>query len=268
VDTSVYNMKKEIIRGQTPEERELEKKISELSELEEELTKRELDFATVRLELRNFEAKYIQIVGIRLAKLDEIYAQIAENKVRLRPEDEIIQHKASKARSQAKESAQAIGTTHDTVVKKYAHSETLKKLYREIAKRIHPDLTIDEKERRLREQLMAEVNLAYNEGDESRLYAILEKWENSPESIKGDGIPSELVRVIRKIDQVNKRLHLITTEITQLEKSDINQLRIIVLKAECEGKDLLAEMASRVDKDIALAKKHLAEISVKEKIRR
>jgi hypothetical protein len=46
---------------------------------------------------------------------------------------------------------------------------------------------------------MAEANRAYEEGDEERLRVILQEWEGSPESVKGDGPGAELVRVIRKI---------------------------------------------------------------------
>jgi len=256
-------MKKEVIRGQTPEERELRKKLLELAGLETELTQRELDLATIQIELHDFEARYLRIVGARLAELDEVQAQIAETEARLRPGDNNIRHQASKARAQAQESAQASSFTQEVIERKFEPSETLKKLYREVAKRIHPDLTVDEKERSLREQLMTEANHAYQEGDEAKLRSILEKWESSPESVKGEGIPAELVRAIRKIAQVNKRLHIIEIEITELEKSDLHQLKTEAEKAEREGRDLLAEMASRVEKDISLAKKRLTEIAIK-----
>lgn len=255
-------MKNEIVRGPTPEERELHKKILELSGLEEELTQRELDLATIQFELHNFEASYIRIVGARLAELDEVRAQIAETEARLNPRDNNVQHKASKARAQAQESAQATRANQEVRERKSESSETLKKLYREIAKRIHPDLTTDEKERKLREQLMAEANRAYQEGDEAKLRDILDKWENSPDSIKGEGIPAELVRVIRKIAQVKKRLDVIEKEITGLKESDLSQIKMEAEKAEREGRDLLAEMASRVNKDISLAKKRLTEIGI------
>ena len=45
----------------------------------------------------------------------------------------------------------------------------MKRLYREVAKRIHPDLTSDRADRAKRQQLMAEANEAYERGDEARL---------------------------------------------------------------------------------------------------
>jgi len=52
----------------------------------------------------------------------------------------------------------------------FTPSENLKKLYREVAKRVHPDLATEESERQRRHELMAEANRAYAEGDEARLH--------------------------------------------------------------------------------------------------
>lgn len=254
-------MRTNITRTQTPEERELSRKRYELSELEAELAQRELDLATLQAELHTFEARYIRIVGVTYAELDEIEAQIAEAEARLKPKDNKIKEQAVKARAQAQGSAQAAGIAQEPREEKFKPSESLKKLYREIAKRIHPDLTLDEEERARREQLMGEANRAYEEGDEAKLQAILNEWESSPESVKGEGVASELVRVIRKIAQVEKRLRIIETEITQLEESDLYQLKTKVEVAEDKGRDLLAEMASRVDEQIARASRRLARIT-------
>lgn len=254
-------MGSEIMIGQTPEEQELSKKLSELAELETELAQRELDLATLQAELHIFEASYLRTVGVRYAELDEIEAQIAEAEARLKPKDNKIQEQASKARVQAQGSAQAAGIAQEPREEKFKPSESLKKLYREIAKRIHPDLTLDEEERALREQLMAEANRAYEESDEAKLQAILNEWESSPDSVKGEGVAAELVRVIRKIAQVKERLRVIETEIDQLKKSDLYKLKTEVEKAEDEGRDLLAEMASRVDEQIARADKKLDKIT-------
>lgn len=254
-------MRTDITRTQTPEERELSRKLYELFELETELAQRELDLATFQGELHTFEARYIRIVGVCYAELDEIEAQIAEAEARLKPKDNKIQEEAAQARAQAQASAQAAGIDQEPREEKFSPSESLKTLYREVAKCIHPDLATDEKERTRRQQLMADANRAYEEGDEAKLRAILAEWENSPESVEGEGTAAELVRVIRKIAQVEKRLRVIETEITQLEESDLYQLNTKVEVAENEGRNLLDEMASRVKKEIASASERLARIT-------
>jgi len=250
-----------LIRNQTPEEKELSRKLSELAELETELAQSELDLATLRAELHTFQESYLRTVGIRLAELDEIEAQIAEAEARLRPKDNRFHEKAAHARAQAKQSAEATGTTEEPKKEKFKPSEPLKTLYREVAKRIHPDLSVDEKERLRRQKLMADANRAYEEGDEAKLRAILDEWESSPESVKGEGTAVELVRVIRKIAQVETRLRAIEIEIAQLEESDLYKLKTEAERAEDEGRDLLAELASQVDEKIAFASERLAVIT-------
>ena len=71
---------------------------------------------------------------------------------------------------------------------------------------------------------MAEVNLAYENGDEAKLRSILADWESSPDTVEGEGVGAELIRVIRKIAQIQKRLTDIDAEIQQLNTSDLYRL--------------------------------------------
>jgi len=257
-------MRTKITRRQTPEEKELHKKLSELATLEAELTQHELDLATIQGELRAFENRYLRVIGVRYAELDKIEAKIAEALARLNPKDSKAQEQATQTRTQAQESAQATSNVKDTEQPyKFKPSEGLKKLYREVAKRIHPDLATDEEERARRQQLMAEANQAYEEGDEERLKDILREWESSPESVKGEGIGTDLVRIIRKIAQVEERFRTIEIEITQLKGSDLCKLKTKVEEAEKEKRNLLIEMANQLDKQIADASEHLAGVTRK-----
>ena len=142
----------------TPEERELAKKRFELTTLEEELAQRELALPTLQSELRAFEIRYLRIVGIHYAELDELEAQIVEAQARLSPQDTRLQEHASQARTQAQESAQTVGDRPELgQPDTFQPSERLKKIYRDLAKRIHPDLTTDDHERARRQRLMTVV---------------------------------------------------------------------------------------------------------------
>jgi hypothetical protein len=243
---------------QKPEERELEKKRAELASLEAILAERELDLATLQAELHSFQARYLNIVGTRFAQLDEIEAQIAEAQARLSPNDQEAQRRAERSRAQAQESAQSAGDSQElTQAIKFRPSASLKKLYREVAKAIHPDLTTDEEERARRHQMMAIANRAYEAGDEETLRAILLEWESSPELVKGEGAGAELIRVIRKIAQVEGRLRAIEAEIETIKRSDLYQLWAKAEGLEESGRDLLAELAAQVDNQIAEARKRL-----------
>ncbi|MBM3129039.1 MAG: molecular chaperone DnaJ [Chloroflexi bacterium] len=254
-------MKSDLIRTKTPEEAELERKKLELAAIENELAERELDLSTLEAELRAFERRYLRTVGARYAELDELEAQIAEAQARLHPKDTQAQQYAQQTRTQARESAQAAGTAQASKQKdEFKPPEDLKKLYRELAKKIHPDLATDEKERARRNQMMAEVNRAYQDGNGERLQQIWRDWEFSPESVTGEGIAAELVRIIRKVAQVRDRLNAIETKIVQLHDADLYKLMMKVREAQQEGRDLLAEMVARLEEQIVGARERFAEL--------
>jgi peptidoglycan hydrolase CwlO-like protein len=245
----------EIARTKPPEEQELERKKAELATLEAELIQRELDLATLRAELTDFESRYLRTVGVLYAELDEIEAQIAETQARRKPSDSKAQERAYDARARAQESSE---TTRGVPTPRPKPTENLKKLFREVAKRIHPDLATNDADRARRAKLMADANLAYENGDETKLRSILADWETSPDTVEGEGVGAELIRVIRKIAQIQGRFTEIEAESQQLCASDLYQLREKANEAEKQGRDLLKEMASQVQYQIAGAKKRLA----------
>jgi hypothetical protein len=123
-----------------PEERELEAKLGELAALQTELVQRELELATLLGKLHSFEQKYLTIVGVRYAQLDQIEAEIAEARARSDPGDDAAKHRAGEARDRAKESEAATGSALKSESQgKFDPQEGTKRLYREIAKRVHPD---------------------------------------------------------------------------------------------------------------------------------
>ena len=129
-------------------------------------------------------------------------------------------------------------------------SDDLKRLYRGIAKRVHPDLTTDDDERAKRNAVMAEATRAYADGDEARLRAILDEWETRPDAVTGDDIGAELIRTIRKIHQVERRLAAIDIEIAALNGSELFRLKAKAASEETNGRDLLAQMAEELDSKI------------------
>jgi DnaJ-domain-containing protein 1 len=130
----------------------------------------------------------------------------------------------------------------------------MKRLYREVAKRIHPDLTSDRDDRARRQLLMAEANKAYELGDENRLSKILNEYESSPETVQGEGPGAELIRVIRRISQVRGRISEIEAEAQELLRSDLYHLKSRLEEAEQLGRDVLKEMVDKVEHQIAQAK--------------
>lgn len=240
-----------------PEERELARKRAEQAAIEAELGDRELRVASLRAELGAFERRYLHFVGSRYAELDEYKAQLAERIAREQPQNERAQQAARMARAIAGETKSAVGEESAKEPRAFKASPEMKRLYRDVAKRIHPDLTSDRKDRAKRQQLMAEANKAYERGDEARLAKILAEYDCSPEVVEGEGTGAELVRAIRRVSQARGRLAEIEAELDELLRSDLHQLKSRVEEAEKGGHDVFAEMAENVEEQIALAKQRL-----------
>ena len=239
----------------TPEEEELERKQAELRELQLELADRELELANLRGELVAFEPRYIHEVGHLYAQLDDLEAQIADAEFRRKPSDDSARKNAEHARTRARESAQAVDDVGpDTPNLRFEPSDRLRKLYREAARKFHPDLTTDPNEKARRHKVMAEINSAYGDCDEERIRQILDEWRVSPDQVEGEDTAAELVRVIRTIALIPKRLAAIKEEIEALMQGELSQLKSQVEEATAAGRDLLAEMAARVNERIDEAK--------------
>lgn len=252
-----------LIKKMTPEEIELEKKRAELSPLEEELALKELDLTTLQIEMEAFRRRYLSIVGVKLARLDDLNAQIAELLARLDPKNKDARKEADRSRTRAQESANATGSIAKEEYEKepFQPSEKLKQLYRELAKKSHPDLAPDEQAREKRKRFMQEVNQAYAERDEARLQSLLNEWESSPDSVAGEGTGAELIRIIRQIARIRNRIEAISKELEQLKETDIYKLKLRVNNAQDEGRDLLSEMAAEVDGQIGEANIRLKDMN-------
>jgi predicted nucleic acid-binding Zn-ribbon protein len=243
----------EIVRKLTPEEEELLRKREELASVRGALAERELELADFRAQLKSFEGRYLRQVGVLYAELDDWEAKIAELEASLRP--------SATASQQAQETRKRADETHEAThgeaskARDFQPSADLRSLFREAAKRIHPDFAKDEADRERRTRLMAQVNEAYSQGDADALQQILDEFGTSPESVQGEGIGAELVRIIRQIHQAKKNIAAIEQELSKLRASEIARLNQDAQAAQQEGRDLLTELAADVRERVADARK-------------
>jgi predicted translin family RNA/ssDNA-binding protein len=252
-EVSGISMKLELVRRLTPEEEELAVKREELARLEAQLADQELLLASLKAELAAFEGLYLRRVGVLYAELDEWNALLAELRAEQAGTPE-AKAEADEARTQAEE---AYSAAHGEAanVQPFTPSPDLKKLYREAAKRVHPDTATDERDRARRERLMKEVNAAYVAGDEDALRRILAGLDASPDAVHGSGVGADLVRVLRQLKQVRDRIAAIERELVALRGSEIALLQQDVEHARHENRDLLAEIAATVREKIGGAKR-------------
>jgi hypothetical protein len=245
----------------TPEEEELARKLEELNTLTEMLANKELEFETLRNSVASFERKYLRLVGVKYVKLDEIRAQIADEFAKANPNDSSAKQEFKTARSAADRSADDFRShtaNESTSTNNFVPSEELKKLYRQLATKIHPDTTTDEDKKRYQNNLMSEVNAAYAACDLNRLKEIFKEWESSPDSIVGEDVAAKLVRAIRSIAQISARLKVIEGETEAIKQSEIFRMMEQVQLAEESERDLLNELAEKVQAEIEIELARLA----------
>lgn len=229
-----------------PEEQELRLKEQELLTLESRLIERELLLATLKAGLAAFDAAYRKAVGALYAELDEIDAQISELLAAHEPNSPKAQAEAKEARARAARSRIEVAEQPAGQPPRLPPSESIKSLYREVAKRVHPDLAINDTDRAWRQNLMARANQAYSDGDSARLRAILAEYDSSPEAVVGEGTGVDLVRTIRKIAGVKRRLAEIDSETEQIETSELAELKKRVDVGTQESRDVLGEIVCSV----------------------
>jgi hypothetical protein len=251
-----------ITRRLKPEEEELLRKREELAAIRATLAERELELVDFRSQLGAFEGRYLRQVGKLYAELDGLKARIAELQVRLNP-SEAANARAEEARKQAR---QTYDEAHDKASEAHDFnpSPELKSLFREVAKRIHPDLSKDTDDLERRTRFMAEANRAYQAGDSDALRQILDEYQDGADAVEGEGVGAELIRIIRQISLAKSRVSAIEQELATLRQSEIARLKTQAEDREQEGGDLLAELAAAVQNQIERAQKEFEELAQQE----
>lgn len=221
-----------------------------LSYLRVNLADRESEAADLRAQLKAFEGRYLRQVGILYAELDDLEARIAEREVALYQSDDARQ-RATDARKQAEETHRAaFGEAHKSP--EFDPPATLKSLFREVARRIHPDFARTPDEQAHRTRLMARANQAYTRGDTDTLQRILDDHHETLAS-EGEDAQAELIRLGRQIAHAQRDIAALDAELVMLPTSEIAHLKREADTAKQEGRDLLTELATGLRTQIAEA---------------
>jgi hypothetical protein len=245
-------MPAEIILQQTPDDLDLLDKREQLAAVRARLAERESELAQLRVQLKTFEGRYLRQVGVLYAELDDLEARIAEREVDL--------YDSASARSRAENARQRAQETHDAAfgdareAEEFEPPPSLKTLFREVAKRIHPDFARDAAEQKHFTLLMARANHAYNHGDTETLQRLLDDHREISASIAGEGAAAELLRIKRQIRHAERDIAKLDAEQHTLLASEIAQLHLDAEAAALEHRDLLTELAASLREQVADAR--------------
>lgn len=128
--------------------------------------------------------------------------------------------------------------------------KTLKDLYRQLARRYHPDLATDPNERQRRNRLMAEINAAYSQRDLGALQALMRQPEAA--SIE-EPLAVIQLRQLRQIHaQLARGLDLLRQERSAIFNSDLMWLKVQETLLAKKKRNLLREMAEQLERDYAV----------------
>jgi hypothetical protein len=130
----------------------------------------------------------------------------------------------------------------------------IKRLYRQLARRFHPDLAADETDRLRRTTKMAAINDAYAARSLVELIALAEQAQTSVET--GRALPgqteAQLIQALQtELTRCQRRLRDIEHQLHQLHYRPSVELSIEAKLARQQGRDLLADMAADLERKIA-----------------
>ncbi len=245
---------------------------AEIAQLESELTDLEAEILDLERELGDFVERYDQLVrpiSEKLAVIRQMIAdlenehappppQLGQPPTRptlasswTPPPDYVsVEEQYRRAWEVPRQQAAAQPPPEAPVTRPAAGSASesgIRKLYRQLARRYHPDLTTDPAERQRRNRLMAEINEAYSRRDSAALQALAAQ----PEAARTDQPWAALqVRQLEQIRaQLDRRLYHLRVQRNELIHGEMMDLKLQASFAAREGRDLLAEMAARLQRE-------------------
>jgi hypothetical protein len=230
----------------------------ELAQLTQDVAELELELATAQAEMGEFSRRYYDLVGRRMVELDGIQARLAREQAERQPEDSAIraeaQEKEGKAEQSARESASFAHAAADEPAA-FRPSADVKRLFRQIAQKIHPDRALDEADRVWRTHLMSEANRAYRAGDDAALHEVAAMWHRGSPDSTAASAAAPVPTLVRHVERMRARLIEIERELQNLFASRLYELFVAARQARRQGRDLLCEMAAKLDDRIMQLRK-------------
>jgi chromosome segregation ATPase len=236
----------------------LERLRAELKVRQEELIEAEANRADQMADVTAFEAKVEQKIGHLLDKLNAL-------------EDELSHYNQRLNRMRNKDT---FGVAVDSVEEQFRRTwekpppappkppvktptptdeRQVKRLYRQLARRFHPDLAADPKERAYRTEKMAAINEAYAARNLAKLAALADEAETTAlPSVARAQTDAQIIEALEEeLRRIDHRLRQIRFEVTNLPNRSSVQLSMEAKLAWRQGRDLLSEMAADLERKVA-----------------
>jgi hypothetical protein len=217
--------------------------------LRDRLAELEVEHATLRAELAAFESDYLRRVGVVAVQVQELEARILAIVA--------VQSGAMEDQAAAEAAEQRFRETTTALRSVPAPAgpppdDDLKSLFRDAAKRMHPDLVRGEAGRTHAEAFMKRLNAAYTSGDGEAIRNLLRQWESSPYAAPPAGNPDSATRALQvAVAEAQRRLD-------EARDSELARLMEQSLAASMDGRDLLGELRAGAEAALTAARARLA----------
>lgn len=242
--------------------RELKKVQAQIDKTEDELAVREED-------LRSFEFEYEANVGYLVEQLAILEEEVNDylNRIKIMRTEKTFGEGYRTVEDQFDEKWNAPRRERSKPKPPKTSLVTeaqLKKLYRQLARKYHPDLALDEDDRARRTEKMSAVNDAYKAKSLTELMALAEEAEAAqPPPVRP--IPTnqepmrsqsktehDMVQVLEEeLERSRLRLFYAKNALQNFHHRPMVELALDVKFAQKEGRDILAEMAEEAKRKIA-----------------
>lgn len=222
---------------------------AECARLEALLAARKDELTALQEELREFKARYTQLIGSRMSELAEMEGEIRKAENRLLGLGDADDELEEETDFYGEDEAEAVPVR-----------KSLRKLFWSVAKMFHPDHASDEGEARRRHSVMAEASRAYREGDLESLHTLLgdEGLQSFCASARGHEDEEDLgARVLT----LELEVRTIEFGIKRVRQDGLYRLKLKVDEEASEGRDALAQMAERLERQIVKARRRLEHLS-------
>jgi hypothetical protein len=226
----------------------------EAARLRDRLAEIEVETATLEAELAAFNADYMRVVMTVMLDVQELEARIlAIVASRTGASDDADAAHSARARvNETTAHIRAIPTAPGPIPTGH-----IKKLFRDAAKQMHPDLAADAEARGHAEAFMKRLNTAYRGGDAEAIVDLLRQWEASP---FGAGGVDDAARATRRLGALGNAVSRAEQRLEELRGSELALLLDRAMAVAAAGGDLLADLRRNAEAALVRARARLAEL--------
>lgn len=258
---------------------EIQRLRAEIDQREGELAGLEAEVLDIQREMQSFTDRYNRLVQPLAARLEIIRSAIAELEAQQSPPPQLgpppaqlleqtwtpppdyvpVEEQYRRMWEIPKQRAAAgldVPAAHRPAVDD--SPAAVKTLYRQLARRYHPDLAVDPQERARRNRLMAEINDAYSRQDVEALQALAAQSEGA--DLDQPLAAFQLQQLRQVYNQLEQRIQWLKRQRSDLLNGELMWLKIQQAFAARQGRDLLREMADQMEQEYRDCMRRLDEL--------